>query len=169
MFSDNAGRTLNEMGSVRVCVDSYSAGEMSGRIYEACSEDPIEFNNVITLLKNLDDIYNSNEYPQASMKQRSFGAGKTKDTEEDKDMAEHKLVKPSGVMSNVRGKAATFRVKVMFRQNASWQGNVTWVEKGKEESFRSALELIMLIDSSFAQEIAAGVSDEDTEVLAAAR
>ena len=57
----------------------------------------------------------------------------------------------------------------MFRQNASWQGNVTWVEKGIEESFRSALELIMLMDSSFAKESRAEKTGSDTEFFAQAR
>lgn len=167
MSGSITGRSLNEMGSVRICIDEYDRGEMSGRIYEAFSDDPVEFGNVISLLKNLDDMYNSSEYPQASMRQRSFGEKKNEPAAEKSEQTEYKIVKPSGVVSNVRGKVATFRVKVMFRQNASWQGNVTWVEKGKEESFRSALELIMLMDSSFAQEAAAAV--DASEDLAEAR
>ena len=33
-------------------------------------------------------------------------------------------------------------------QDASWQGSVTWLEQGQEESFRSVLELILLLDSA---------------------
>jgi len=36
----------------------------------------------------------------------------------------------------------------MFRQHASWQGGVLWVEGKAEQSFRSALELILLMDSA---------------------
>ena len=46
------------------------------------------------------------------------------------------------------GKLGTFALRVLFRQNASWQGSVTWLEENREESFRSALELIWLIDSA---------------------
>ena len=46
------------------------------------------------------------------------------------------------------GKEATFVVKVLFRQNASWQGTVTWVEGQMEQSFRSVLELLFLMDSA---------------------
>lgn len=31
------------------------------------------------------------------------------------------------------GKAATFALQLFFRRNTSWQGSVTWLEKGKRE------------------------------------
>jgi hypothetical protein len=42
----------------------------------------------------------------------------------------------------------TFIIKILDRQNASWQGSVTWVEEGKTQNFRSALELLKLIDGA---------------------
>ena len=47
-----------------------------------------------------------------------------------------------------RGALATFRLRVLFRQNTSWQGLLTWVETKEEESFRSVLELVNLFDSA---------------------
>ena len=46
------------------------------------------------------------------------------------------------------GKQATFALRILFRQNASWQGSVTWLEGKKEQSFRSALELVLLMHSA---------------------
>ncbi len=46
------------------------------------------------------------------------------------------------------GKKATFVVQIQYRQNATWQGKVKWVEKNEEKPFRSALELIKLLDSA---------------------
>ena len=40
----------------------------------------------------------------------------------------------------------SFLVRIQYRQNASWQGTVQWVESGKTQHFRSCLELIRLID-----------------------
>lgn len=42
----------------------------------------------------------------------------------------------------------TFVVQVISAQNATWQGTVAWAEGKKQESFRSALELLRLIDSA---------------------
>ena len=43
---------------------------------------------------------------------------------------------------------ATFVVKVLYRQNATWQGTVQWVEKNLERPFRSELELLQLMNSA---------------------
>ena len=47
-----------------------------------------------------------------------------------------------------RGKKGTFIVQVQYRQNATWQGQVVWAEENRKEYFRSALELLKLIDSA---------------------
>ena len=44
----------------------------------------------------------------------------------------------------------SFVVEVKSRENHTWQGTITWVEGKKKENFRSALELIRLIDSTLA-------------------
>ncbi|MDE7037496.1 MAG: hypothetical protein K2O98_05985 [Lachnospiraceae bacterium] len=47
-----------------------------------------------------------------------------------------------------RGTDATFIIRVQHRQHSSWQGEVTWVDEQKKEYFRSALELVRLIDGA---------------------
>ncbi len=42
----------------------------------------------------------------------------------------------------------TFVIEVVDQQNASWQGSVKWLNTNKKENFRSALELLRLIDSA---------------------
>ena len=42
----------------------------------------------------------------------------------------------------------TFVVHIISQENATWQGQVTWAEKNKTVPFRSALELLKLIDST---------------------
>jgi hypothetical protein len=68
---------------------------------------------------------------------RSF----TRNSEEKTDMG-------SVVASAKEGKLATFSLRILFRQNASWQGSITWCEGRSEESFRSVLELLMLMNSA---------------------
>ena len=45
-------------------------------------------------------------------------------------------------------RSGTFVVHIKCCENATWQGNVTWAEENKTENFRSALELIRLIDGA---------------------
>jgi hypothetical protein len=44
----------------------------------------------------------------------------------------------------------TFVVRIMDTQNATWQGTVSWTEENETQPFRSALELIRLMDSALA-------------------
>lgn len=41
-----------------------------------------------------------------------------------------------------------FLVRVEYQEHATWQGTVTWTNRGKTMHFRSVLELIKLIDSA---------------------
>ncbi|MBQ3122632.1 MAG: hypothetical protein IJC14_00585 [Firmicutes bacterium] len=50
------------------------------------------------------------------------------------------------------GKLATFNIKILFRQNASWQGLCGWLEGKQEQSFRSVLELFFLLHSALIAE-----------------
>lgn len=43
---------------------------------------------------------------------------------------------------------ATFVVRVLFRRNATWQGTICWKEAHCQVSFRSFLELILLIQNA---------------------
>ena len=51
------------------------------------------------------------------------------------------------------GERETFVVRILNTQNATWQGTVTWTDGKRTEPFRSALELIKLIDSALEEEI----------------
>lgn len=44
-----------------------------------------------------------------------------------------------------------FLVNVKYRQNATWQGTVAWADGKQEVNFRSALELLKIIDSALAE------------------
>lgn len=51
-------------------------------------------------------------------------------------------------MNDKKNKMNTFLVKIIDRQNATWQGSVTWIDEQREQKFRSALELLKLIDGA---------------------
>ncbi len=50
--------------------------------------------------------------------------------------------------NSITKKRGTFLMTVYNRQNATWQGTVTWVDRNEKQQFRSALELIKLIESA---------------------
>lgn len=45
-----------------------------------------------------------------------------------------------------------FVVSVKSQENHTWQGTVSWVEGKKQVNFRSALELLKLMDSALERE-----------------
>lgn len=57
-------------------------------------------------------------------------------------------------------KSNTFIVKILYQQNNTWQGTVNWADQRKEQHFRSALELIRLIDDAINE---GKPKQEDTE------
>ncbi len=43
---------------------------------------------------------------------------------------------------------ASFLVQIRFRQNATWQGSITWLETDKKQEFRSAFEMLKLMEEA---------------------
>lgn len=49
-------------------------------------------------------------------------------------------------------KKNSFILEILDTQNQSWQGTLEWVQERKKVSFRSALELLRMIDSAVGNE-----------------
>lgn len=125
----------NEFRTTVICVDGYDKKEFSGRFYNPYC-DGERFESLTQMLLRMDDMFNEMRLPQSFTAVRAFGSG-----------GEERPKNIPGVAAQ-EGRLATFAVRILFRQNASWQGSVTWLEGGREESFRSVLELIFLMDSA---------------------
>ena len=53
----------------------------------------------------------------------------------------------------------TFIVKLDNRQRDSWQGEVVWADENRSERFRSALELIKLMDEAMNSQAASAAKE----------
>ncbi len=49
------------------------------------------------------------------------------------------------MLGDVKG---TFTIQIQYRENAAWQGKILWVEEKQSSYFRSALEMLKLMDSA---------------------
>ena len=49
-------------------------------------------------------------------------------------------------------KKHTFIIEVIDTKDSTWQGKVSWVDGKKEQTFRSVMELLRLVDSVVAQD-----------------
>lgn len=123
--------------TILVCVDQQDQEGMQGRIREADAAVAESFYSLLDLLLKLEKRMDQGKgHPKAYMMPRRFADG-----------GESCIgAPPTPELS--RGEVATFAVRVLFRKNASWQGTVSWLEGKREEHFRSALELIFLMNSA---------------------
>lgn len=42
----------------------------------------------------------------------------------------------------------TFIIRVRYRQHSTWQGEIAWAEQERKQYFRSALEMLKMIDGA---------------------
>ena len=126
----------NRYQTTTVGIDSYIKNVPVGRFYNQYYPDGIEFYGAIDLIKKIDTMLDQMNMPQSFFSIRSFAEKPVVDLSEQRRDGAY------------QGKVATFHVKVLFRQNTSWQGSISWLEGKREETFRSVLELLLLIDSA---------------------
>ena len=129
---------MNEYRVSTVSVDSYENSEPRGRFINPFYGEPQSFESLAQLLKLVEAVLDLTNQPQSFTSRRSFG--------QSRDRPE---CKPT-LRQAERGKLASFSLCIRFRQNSSWQGSLHWLEKDREESFRSVLELILLMNSALA-------------------
>ena len=118
-----------------VCIDSYHNGVPVGRFYPSGSEAGCDFQSLTQFLMQMERAMDETERPKSFTETRTFAPAPP--------------AQPG--KANIRsstGAVATFAVRILFRQNTSWQGSVAWLEGRQEKSFRSVLELILLIDNA---------------------
>ena len=121
----------------------YDDKNLQGTFFSPHYGEEIAFSNLTRLLLLMEDYMDEIDCPQASIKSRRFG-GVHKPAER---ISIAEPVLPESDQEAI----ATFKVKVLFRQSASWQGTLSWCEGRTETSFRSALELVKLMDSALPQ------------------
>lgn len=124
---------------VCLCVDEKMEQDLGGRIYHAYHDAEIPFHTVLEVLGTLENVCEIARYPQANVYTRQF----VKVREPEIEQAEQKLSNEQ--LTAYRGKLATFLIAVESRENASWQGEIYWVEVNKIQSFHSEMELLASI------------------------
>ncbi len=132
-----------DMKTSIIRVHSYQDKNLVGTFYNSYYGEEIAFGNLTRLLLLMEDLMDQMDSPQASIKSRRFGKGRKE--QERASIGEQPLSMPHQEV------IATFKVKVIFRQGASWQGKLSWAETKEEVAFRSALELVKLMDSALPQ------------------
>lgn len=146
-----ASRVKNEMCYIHICIDDFVNDEICGRIYNAYYSDAVFFSSSMEMFKTMNDIFDIFGYPHSTVDLRSFYDEESAAAVNKARAARMKSAPRTNLVrhEDVRGKLVTLRTRIMFRQNATWQGRVRWIEEDLSENFSSVLELIMLISSIF--------------------
>ncbi len=128
---------------VVLCVDHVESrnSQFTARVYHGYSTEAVYIEGVSQLLFELERFYDSINFPHLSTNERTF-QDKEPNTyckeERAKIMSDEELLRKHGDLG-------TFIIRVQHRQNSSWQGKITWMDKDKTIYFRSVWEMIKLI------------------------
>ena len=125
--------------SILVCMDSYRDGVPEGRFYTPMQTQET-FDSLTQFLLKMESALDEELFPQSDTARRTFLA--------DRSVPVSRISK----LQIRRGQKATFELQIVFRQHSSWQGVIRWLDRQREESFRSVLELILLMDSALREE-----------------
>ncbi len=112
-----------------VCIDSFDNDVPIGRFFNPCFDKPFEFACLTHFLQQMEQTLDIVD-----------NSGLT--------LLSHPILNVNPKDAQKRsGRLATFSVRILFRQNGSWQGCCTWLEAKREFSFKSALELILVMSN----------------------
>lgn len=147
---------MADLNRLRICVDQQKDNTLQGEFFHALLGWR-SFSTIWEAIDKTEDLLQQLDYPQAALQVRSFLRRAKPHASEERDA----WLRAQAIRNDLRrelfyhleseknrtGKLATFCVIIQFRQNATWQGSVKWMEEQRQVCFRSALELVKLIQN----------------------
>lgn len=138
----NTGNYIGTPWGIILCVDYYQDEKINGRIYHRYQTEPIRVGEMTEAIFEIDAFFDRLGYSFPGTESHYFiKHEKTQRIKMTRKLSDEEMLKNNG-------EKGTFIIRVEQRQHSSWQGRVTWVEEGKTENFRSALELLKMIDGA---------------------
>ena len=118
----------------------YENQQVQGSFYNLYYGEEIKFDNLMQLLLIMENMMDEIRYPAPAVESRLIYK---------KRGFSHEALSYD-LLPGADGKhevLETFRIRVLYRQNASWQGTISWKTAGQTYHFRSALELFKMMDN----------------------
>lgn len=164
-MGQRSGISSSNGAMVRLNVFEQQSSKIWGEISNMYQEEPIPCTDMGDFLLKLDALYEDLERPMADMHARSFFEHREAISHVEPPTAEpttnfdsnsynlYQQLRKKGQNDKVaimRPKShikpiEVFFINTIFRQHASWQGEVLWEKTMRRVYFRSALELLQLI------------------------
>lgn len=135
---------LGAPNSVVLCVDRIGAGQPEGRFDHAYAREGTSFSNMEEAIFQLERFYDSLNFPHPTTDSRTF-INRGGHTESRKERT--RIMRDDELLSR-HGDLGTFIIRVQHRQNSSWQGRITWMDRNRTLYFRSIWEMIKLVASA---------------------
>lgn len=103
-----------------VQIDSFEDGTMTGVLDSVGMDAPWKFNSIPSLLIYIDSVLDQQEEgSQPTIRQVDAGF------------------------------VPTIEIEVLFRHNHTWQGRIRWDSNQKQATFKSVLELLVILEAVF--------------------
>ncbi len=150
MTSGNVILRPSNITRTLVCVDGFYHADLTGRLFNPYIRGPIRFSEMLGMVRALESMMDGFSFPESTFRCQSFrkkGCGSRQ-----KNIREVRRYMSDDIFQQKFGEQATFVVQVQFRQNATWQGTIQWLEEKKSRKFRSLLEMIKLMDEALSRE-----------------
>jgi hypothetical protein len=145
-----------------VYIDGYNHEDVYGRLFFSNWNTLEAFDSLLDMVMKSETVFDLNACPQSTFSSRTFdGTIKTNsaNSKTSTETGENEMEKSEiGVIDHE--KKASFIIHVKYRQNATWQGEIKWVNKNKAQYFRSSLEMIKLMDRALLEDL----GKEDVEI-----
>ena len=129
---------------VVLCVDQRERNRIQARYYTSYKQEPTFVENWDQLLFEMEHFFDEIQFPFSATNNRSFGEIPPKEYFEGR---KERIMKDEELLRK-HGDLGSFIIRVQHRQNSSWQGRITWVEKNQTMLFRSVWEMIKLMESA---------------------
>ena len=135
---------ISSPNAVMLCVNRVEDLCIKGCYYTSYAREGTPIRNMSEFCYDLENFFDGLAYPRESTNIRTFKNCRTKTVNREKRV---KIMKDEELLSK-HGDLGTFLINVQHRQNSSWQGKITWVEKNESVNFRSVWEMVSLIGSA---------------------
>lgn len=132
----------------RICIDSFDSNSVCGTAVSQRLVSALRFSDLGSLALDLDRILESQNFPQAFQRARSFSDKHTHLSPLAAQAPEDGMA--ADAVINAEGRVLTFDLAVLSRRNSSWQGNLLWSD-GSNTDYNSVLELLGIIETKLAE------------------
>ena len=133
---------------LRVCVDGVNDHATFGRVFSRRLVETLEFTDLNSLFLRLEQLFDRQNFPQAFQRTRVI----VRDTllQEAAAAADASAGMSEDMVSAQRGAVATFDLRVTSRRDATWQGDVDWLDGSARQEFACSLELLRMLSAKLA-------------------